>query len=358
MSNWFHPRFLLLGLLLSATGLGAAEGPLRSSLGREIVADGVGGEAQLSFTLHNDGAEPLYVLARETPLRGLRADLFDVRREGERVAYLGPLHRFAPPRPVDYVRIEPGESLTVPVDLEGSYDVSKSGRYSVRFRPGLEGFRRDGEAAFVAITSAPASRPLRFALEREEIAAVEAETAPALETASPASILPSTFLCSTSRINQIQQALPIADTMATKALTTLNNGIIGPVPPTYTTWFGAYNSTLYFGVLFDFANIQNTLDSRRLTFYCDCFEPDTYAYTSKSQQGHIHLCPLFWSAPLSGLNSKGDTLVHEVSHWPSWGADSDDYVYGITNSKNLALFASGFAVDNADNFAYFASSQP
>ncbi|MDX1998999.1 MAG: M35 family metallo-endopeptidase [Thermoanaerobaculia bacterium] len=358
MKFWSQPRFLIFGLLLSATSLSAAEGPLRSTLERSNVADLVGGEARLSFTLHNDGTEPLYVLARQTPLRGLRADLFDVRREGERVPYVGPLHRFAPPRPVDYVRLEPGESLTVPVDLEGSYDIAKSGRYSVRFRPGLEGFRRNGEAAFVAITSTPASTPLRFVLEREETAAPEAHTAPTLENANPASLVPTTFLCSTSRINQIQQALPVADTMATKALTTLNNGITGPVPPTYTTWFGAFSPTLYMGVLLDFANIQKTLDSRQLSFYCDCFEADTYAYTSKAQQGHIHLCPLFWSAPLSGLNSKADTLVHESSHWPSWGADSDDYVYGITNSKNLALFAPGFAVDNADNFAYFASSQP
>lgn len=48
------------------------------------------------------------------------------------------------------------------------------------------------------------------------------------------------------------------------------------------------------------------------------------------------MCNAFWSAPVSGTDSKGGTIVHEMSHF-NVVAGTDDIVYGQSGAKSLAL---------------------
>jgi peptidyl-Lys metalloendopeptidase len=69
------------------------------------------------------------------------------------------------------------------------------------------------------------------------------------------------------------------------------------------------------------------------------------------------VCKAFWTAPLAGTDSKGGTLIHELSHF-NVTAGTDDHVYGQTGAKNLAISDPAAALDNADNHEYFAENKP
>lgn len=349
---------LLVGMLIAGpTSLWAAaagSSHVVASLAQDSAYFGAETSVEATFTVENTGSEPLYVLDRELPFAGFKSDLFEVRRDGEPVEYMGQLHRFVPARLVDFRRIAPGEQITGKIDLEGVYDFSRPGTYTVRFRGRATAFRKDLEGGFVPLTRLRRGQALQFDVERDE-RSFEAKPAPQLETVTGRSIVPIAVGCTPTRNQQIFQALPLADQMATKALTALSS-LIG-VPNDYVKWFGPHNVNNQLSLFFDFANIQNTLDDRQLWLYCDCNDAGSFAWTQKGTQGVIHLCPAFWSAPLNGFNSKADTLVHEVSHWPSWGGDTDDYVYGISSCQAIAAYTA-WSLDNADSFAYFAADQP
>lgn len=349
---------LVVGMLIAvpASVLAAAAGPSHvvASLAQDSAYFGAETSVEATFTVENTGSEPLYVLDRELPFAGFKGDLFEVRRDGEPVDYTGQLHRFAPARPVDFRRIEPGEQISGKIDLEGVYDFSLPGTYTVRFRGRATAFRKDLEGGFVPLSRLRRGEALQFDVERDE-RSLQAKPAPQLESATGRSIVPFTLFCSATRTQQILQAVPLADQMATKALTALST--FGGPPNDYVKWFGPWTVNNQLNLFFDFANIQDTLDDRQLWFYCDCTEPGTIAWTQKSTQGVIHLCSAFWTAPMNGFNSKADTIVHEVSHWPTWGGDTDDYAYGINNCQAIASITA-WSLDNAANFAYFAADQP
>jgi hypothetical protein len=59
---------------------------------------------------------------------------------------------------------------------------------------------------------------------------------------------------------------------------------------------------------------------------CGCDE-DYFAYVYPAQPYTIYVCNAFWTAPMTGTDSKGGTLLHEMSHFDIV-AGTDDHVYG------------------------------
>ncbi|MBI5827482.1 MAG: hypothetical protein HZB22_07145 [Deltaproteobacteria bacterium] len=92
-----------------------------------------GSPVAIRFTLENLTAEPLYVLKWYTPLEGIKGRIFKVTRDGVEVLYEGPMVKRANPVRDDYVRIGPGESVSVAVDLSVVYDLTKPGEYRAEF---------------------------------------------------------------------------------------------------------------------------------------------------------------------------------------------------------------------------------
>jgi peptidyl-Lys metalloendopeptidase len=76
-----------------------------------------------------------------------------------------------------------------------------------------------------------------------------------------------------------------------------------------------------------------------------------------TQPYKIYVCNAFWSAPTSGTDSKGGTLVHELSHFNAVAA-TDDHAYGQSAAASLAISNPTRALDNADSHEYFAENTP
>ena len=99
------------------------------------------------------------------------------------------------------------------------------------------------------------------------------------------------------------------------------------------------------------------MDTAAVTFDCGCKKKNVYAYVYANQPYTIYLCGVFWSAPMTGTDSKAGTLIHEMSHF-NVVASTDDWAYGQTAAKNLASTDPVKAIDNADSHEYFAENNP
>jgi peptidyl-Lys metalloendopeptidase len=126
--------------------------------------------------------------------------------------------------------------------------------------------------------------------------------------------------------------------------------------PRYTTWFGAYSSSGWSTVKSHFAAVKDALDNKPLVVDCSC-NKSYYAYVYPTQPYKIYVCRAFWSAPMTGTDSKGGTLIHELTHF-NVVAGTDDHAYGHSAAKSLALSNPTLARDNADSHEYFAENTP
>ncbi|PIL23275.1 hypothetical protein GSI_14585 [Ganoderma sinense ZZ0214-1] len=93
------------------------------------------------------------------------------------------------------------------------------------------------------------------------------------------------------------------------------------------------------------------------SYNCTCTDPGVFAYVYPDQFGSVHLCGLFWAAPLFGTDSQAGILVHEASHFTVNGG-TQDYAYGQPEAQTLAKSNPEQAVMNADNHEYFAENNP
>src|SRR5687768_13822188 len=90
-------------------------------------------EVLVRVTLLNTSAAPQFLLKWHTPAGGVAAPLFEVLRDGQQVAYLGIKVKRAAPGPDDYLRLEPGASLSSTVELSALYEMNVTGPYQLRY---------------------------------------------------------------------------------------------------------------------------------------------------------------------------------------------------------------------------------
>lgn len=159
--------------------------------------------------------------------------------------------------------------------------------------------------------------------------------------------------CSATRQSTIASALSAARSMATNGNSYMTNGTIGT---RYTKWFGANNSARVATVKTHFSNLASALGNAAITVDCSCTD-SSFAYVYPTQPYKIYVCSAFWSAPLTGTDSKGGTLVHEMSHF-NVVASTDDWAYGQSAAASLATSNPARAADNADSHEYFSENSP
>ncbi len=344
---------LAFAVLCLATASAALAG-VSTSLAADRVVIGEREDVVVHFALHNDSPADLLIVYWLTPERGVYADLFDVSVDGRPVAYLGREYKWAEPQPQDFVRIPAGGTLERDVELSALYAIDRSGEYSVRFRA-PEGvahpaFRDSQTAVDVADLS---SNDVELTIARDPAAARERAARAAAEAQAIGRYLTPGYVgCSSTRQSTLKSALGAAETMSGKARSYLH---AGTVDSGYTTWFGAYTASRYSTARTHFDNIYTVFNAKTVTFYCDCTD-SAYAYVYPTQPYKIHLCSAFWSAPLTGIDSKGGTLVHETSHF-TVVASTDDWAYGTAACKKLAASNPKKAIDNADCHEYFAETK-
>jgi peptidyl-Lys metalloendopeptidase len=311
-----------------------------------------GERAMVSFTLRNDSTEDVYVLQWQTPFHGLEHEIFEVRRDGVQVAYLGPHIKFGAPRPEHYIRLAAGASRTVRVDLGAIYDLSRTGEYAVQYRVNVQdAIRLDGplpELAFIE------SNQVFAAVERDERLGRVLASAAARPITGNAST--SYVKCTASQQSQLASARSNATNYSSNSNSYLGSHTSSNAGPRYSTWFGALDSGRYNTVKSHFGSILTAFQNADVTFNCGC-KKQYYAYVYPTQPYTIYLCRVFWTAPATGTDSKAGTLVHEMSHF-NVVAGTDDWAYGQSACRSLANSNAKRAVDNADSHEYFAENTP
>ena len=295
----------------------------------------------VSVTLRNDGPRAARLLKWHTPAEDVEEALFDVTVDGEAVAFLGPHYKRPAPQEADYLTLAPGESLTRTVALSDFYDLSRTGSYRVSYAAQPHGAVAAFHSNAVEVWAEGRANVLR-----------EAAAAPGGTTTLGAVTF--SGRCDATQQSTLLQALNAASTMANGANTYLAGTPSGT--PRYTTWFGAFSSSGWNTAKTHFVAIKDALDTKPITIDCGC-KKTYYAYVYPAQPYKIYVCKAFWSAPLTGTDSKGGTLIHELSHFNAV-AGTDDYVYGQSGAKSLAISNPTQALGNADNHEYFAENTP
>jgi peptidyl-Lys metalloendopeptidase len=296
-------------------------------------------DVQVTVTLTNVSRHSVRLLKWNTPVDGIEEPLFTVTRDGEAVAFIGRHIKRPAPQAGDYVQLASGESLTRTVSLAGSYDLSKTGSYSLRYAEESH----SGVSQFT-------SNAVTVWIEGRANVFPEAEG----ERVVSAFGLSYTN-CTASQQSSIASAFNSAQTYSTNALNYLSTTTPGATSR-YTTWFGSYTSTGWNTAKSHFTSIKSAFDTQAVVVDCKC-KQNYYAYVYPAQPYKIYVCKVFWSAPTTGTDSKAGTLVHEMSHFNVVAA-TDDNAYGQSACKSLAISNPTKALDNADSHEYFAENTP
>ncbi|MGH8853455.1 MAG: M35 family metallo-endopeptidase [Telluria sp.] len=363
-----------LGIAALAAACNAAAAPkgVAVTVVPEKNALGQNDDVVVRVTITNHSGAPQYILKSRTPFEGVDEALFDIRRDGQPVPYLGAHIKRAAPTAADYFVLRPGASHSVKVELSALYDMSVSGDYQISYRqaspqlflatPASNG--RSGAAAAAdldsasadnaSLVSAPASVWIDGRVARGQKSQVMLDIeAMRAAAAQPAAASISYNKCTASQQATIASAMSAGATMANSSDSYMQAGTIGT---RYTKWFGANDSARVATVKSHFAAIKDAFANKPVTVDCGC-KQSYYAYVYPTQPYKIFVCKAFWTAPMTGTDSKGGTLVHEMSHF-NVVAGTDDHVYGQSGAASLAISSPAQAVDNADSHEYFAENTP
>ncbi|MBI2380375.1 MAG: peptidase M35 [Gammaproteobacteria bacterium] len=360
-----HARWLSLSATALALGLSAqahAAAPIAVSLSLDSAAAKGSEDVYVTVTLKNVSSQPAKLLRWLAPVGELEEGIFHITRDGKDVPYQGAHYKRVAPTAKDYITIKPGQSLTRRVELSNAYDLTVSGQYAISYdvaAVNLFGDLDKNQAALKAgqyqamqaLDSQAANLWVNGLSYSESLIQKANET----NAVTPAAFgISFTGRCSSTRQALLRDAVTAAQNMSNNALSYLNAGTAGP---RYTTWFGTYTSARYATAKSHFTNIYSAMSTQSLTLDCSCKKSGTYAYVYPTQPYKIYLCGAFWNAPMTGTDSKGGTLVHEMSHF-NVVAGTDDHAYGQSSAKSLAISSPDQALDNADNHEYFAENTP
>jgi peptidyl-Lys metalloendopeptidase len=309
------------------------------------------------FTLRNTSSSAVNVLSRDLPqARESRATLA-VTRDGVPVPYRGKLVKLAAPTAADYTRIPADGTYAVTVNLADDYDLSRPGTFTValastqvRALKGAPAALQDTLRVNAGRVTVRTSVGIRGAGKLSSIAPTTTER---VKLAAAAAVSITYRGCTTSEQTALKQAVGNAAQLSQKSVAWLAANPSGG--GAYATWFGTYSSSRFTRVNSAYSRITSELTSKTVTLDCTSDE-DYYAYVYPDEPYVIYLCNAFWTAPATGTDSKAGTLVHESSHFTVNGG-TDDHAYGQTAAKQLARTNPSNAVDNADNYEYFAESR-
>ena len=328
------------------TGAAALAAPLdQLDVQLSLASPVVQGDADVAVdvAITNTSGRAVNVLKWQLPSKRLQGPLFRiVKEDGTPAAYMGPLVKRVAPRPQDFVRIEAGATLNYRVELSGAYELG-NGRYTVEY---LARGRHGQEAVLASATPAMLWTQGRT---------MKLETEQAQSGIGAEATITYTGACTASEKTTLANAV----TAATNYSTASNSYLAGTPSGTqrYVKWFGAFSSSRWNTAHTHFTNIDSAFKTKPLTLDCSCNDSGTYAYVYANQPYKIYLCGAFWSAPMTGTDSKGGTLVHEMSHF-TVVAGTDDWAYGQTAAAKLAKNNPTKAIDNADSHEYFAENNP
>jgi len=294
----------------------------------------------------------------------LEEGIFTVTRDGQAIDYLGPHYKRPAPIEEDYLVVEAHRLVSFTADLSRYYDFSEQGYYQIGVSAEnyeMFGASKPGQGKSKNYLSKVKSNLDAEIFIRKVRAAKGKPCNPRKEDCGgdggdggggTGDDIAFSGACSNSEQNAIISAVAAAKDMTNDSVAYLN----GSSGPRYTTWFGSYTNSRWNKVASNFDAIKDALDNKPKTFDCSCNQR-YFAYVYPNQPYTVYLCKAFWSASMTGTDSKGGTIIHELSHFNAV-AGTDDIVYGQTGAKNLAIDDPNSAINNADSHEYFAENTP
>ena len=301
----------------------------------------------VTVTISNPTKNSIRILKWFTPSDGVEGSLFNVKRDGNPVAYIGAYYKRPAITGRDYITLKAGESLTRVVNLGDYYDLSVSGQYEIQYAVASTNLFNEKASNF-KVQDAFSSDAISLKVEGKSSKGKPTPT----PTPPPGG---NTFdVCSVSQQSYLIKARADAQTYSSESNSYLYSMLSGS--SRYGKWFGAFDRGRVFTVQTHFTAITNAFTDAGILFHCGC-KQNYYAYVYPTRPYEIFLCKVFWTAPALGTDSKAGTLIHEMSHF-NVVAGTSDYVYGQTGASDLALTDPARAIMNADNHEYFAENNP
>ena len=339
---------LLIVMLLTVSSVGAApkDGPV-VTLSTTQTEFGASQDVLVTVTYSNLTKHSVRILQWFTPINGLEEPVFDVKVDGEPVAYTGAIYKRPAATGNDYITLKAGQSISYVVNLGDYYDLTATGQYEIYYNAAsfyLYNEKGNGLLGLDYLSSASIS------LKVDGRAPKGKPTPP-----PPPPPGGNTYdACTSTQQGVLVNARNQAKGYASGA----ENYLIGINSGTqrYLEWFGLFTTSRYNIASSHFTALSDAWDNAGVTFHCGC-KQNYYAYVYPNRPYEIWLCRVFWAAPLAGTDSQGGTLIHEMSHFDVV-AGTDDYVYGQSGARSLADTNPDNAIMNADNHEYFAENNP
>jgi len=295
--------------------------------------------SQIKYTITNKGLEPAVILDYGTPFEANGTMFFPVVRishplEDVGIPYVGALARRVHPsmaQAQSHLTIPAQSTLSKIVELEGLYEIAESGVFSISAR--IPEFNP-------TLVDAQVDEPLTKFLEQSTRVQFDDRA--------------NTYTnCNSGEQSAVATAETTAQGLANNAKNCMS---AGSCQDKTSKWFGStktVNSGYYTYDQNTVTSIYNQLSSVGINAYCNpagC-GPNVYAYVYPNDKTYtVYLCGAFWSQP----SERPNTIVHEMSHFTSFGGTLD-YAYGATTCINLAKTNPYQASHNADNVCYFSS---
>ena len=311
-------------------------------------------DGSITIKMTNYSKEDIKVLKWNTPLeKNLNANIFSITIDNKPVQYTGRMVKRGKASEDDYILFKAGEQRSITLDLPQYYMMTKAATYKIEYSGTFKYKRKNNEKIY-------STKILKSALP-----SIEIYFSPNQKKTLFLQKLPANFNgCSQSEITDINNAHDEAILIAKDASDVMDTANSNTAGERYYTWFGIPNTSRQNTVKTHFNNIYSALDTQAISFDCvECSTTlpnnynSTYAYVYPSQTYTIYLCGAFWSANVSGTDSKSGTIVHETSHFTVL-AGTNDHAYGKNDAQSLAISNPDNAVDNADNHEYFAENIP
>ncbi|MFO0942290.1 MAG: M35 family metallopeptidase [Pirellulales bacterium] len=327
----------------------------------------------LRVTLTNDGSDDLHVLTWNTPLDSLPTDCLEIKLNGKRLEFDGPIVKRAAPTAKDYLLIKAGQSVTADYVVSDAYDTSKPGKYQVKIKtPIMDGGpKQKGLATSGRLRVLQAAHPIvdktnfevqqgvgkRLTLgenaRRKELKSAKAKSSTKKSSvkknnlaATTGAMLPKFTGGTAAQKSTGKKAHQDGYQLCVNALANLTNNA------RYVEWFGAHTTTRLKKVKSNYTAVKKRMETIQFTYnltLSGC-NSGVYAYTYKDTST-IWFCDQFWAAPATGTDSKAGTVLHEHTHSD---AMTDDNVYGQPGCRALAISNPTKAIQNADSHEYYA----
>jgi peptidyl-Lys metalloendopeptidase len=340
---------LLAALLISSSAGAAPKDDLLVSLSAAQSKFKSSQDVMVTVTISNPTQHSTRLLKWFTPDNqfGLEEPVFIVKVNGTPVSYTGAIYKRPAATGNDYITLKAGQSIVYNVNLGDYYDLSVSGQYEIFYYAAsfiLYDDKTNGFQGQDTLTSGVINFKVDGRIPKGK------PTPP--PTPPPGG---NAFDACTAT----QQAILIDSRAQAQTYASESEGYLEPLNTAttrYGEWFGLFTPLRYDTVSSHFTKLHNAWDNAGVTFHCGC-KQNVYAYVYPDRPYHIYLCKVFWQAPLAGTDSKGGTLIHEMSHFYVV-ASTTDYVYGQTGARALAISDPDKAIMNADNHEYFSENNP